>query len=59
LAENKKTTAFIDFKDLYDVVWKVKHEQEKIERRDIGFGPYIVEYIVRPWLKEKEVKKDD
>jgi len=57
LAENQKTTAFIDFKDLYDEVWKEKHEQEKLERRDIGFGPYIVEYILRPYFSVKEPKK--
>jgi len=54
LAENQKTSVHVDFKDLYDKIWKEKHGQEKVERRDIGFGPYVVEYIVRPWLKAKE-----
>jgi hypothetical protein len=52
--KSKKTAVYVDFKDLYDSIWKRMHDQESKERRDIGFGPYIVEYLLRPMFEKKE-----
>ena len=54
MAEAKKTVVPVDFKDLYDLIWMGMHNQEGVERRDIGFGPYIVEYLLRPMFEKKE-----
>jgi hypothetical protein len=54
MAEAKKTVVPVDFKDLYDLIWMGMHDQEGVERRDIGFGPYIVDYLLRPMFEKKE-----
>jgi hypothetical protein len=49
-----KTSVHVDFKDLYDSIWKKMHDQESKERKDIGFGPYVLEYLLRPMFEKKE-----
>lgn len=51
---NEKTVTVVDFKDLYDPIWKQMNKQELLERRKIGYGPYVVEYLLRPIFEKKE-----
>lgn len=52
--KKEKTIITMDLKELHDAVWKEMYKQEGKERRKIGMGPYIVNYLLRPLMEKKE-----
>jgi hypothetical protein len=55
MMEKKATTMiYMDLRETYDLVWKAMHQQEEVERRSIGLGPYILNYIVRPMFEKRD-----